>query len=171
MTMRTAGDLDLIRHRMGNSPRVFVESGTFMGKTTRWAAERFDEVHTIELSPELYERAVRELVPLGVTCHHGDTRDVLPGLATAFQEPVVWFLDAHWLDREHAAGAGTELPLEDELVVLAARPYRDIVIVDDVASFGRDYQPGWKRVSLEWIGHFFPKARVMRHKDCAVVYR
>ena len=171
--MRAAGDLDLIRARFGPGPGVFVESGTFHGKTTRWALERFSVVHTIELSDEFYAEAIRDLAPLGAVCHHGDTRDVLPELARSIQEPAVWFLDAHWLNRPGAAGKDTLLPLHEELTALAGRPYADIVIVDDVASFGKEeYQPGWGRVSLQWIAAQFPGHRqAMRHKDCAVVYR
>jgi hypothetical protein len=173
MTMRKAEDLDLIRHRYGQSPRVFVESGTFHGKTTRWALARFGEVHTIELSPEYYAEAVRDLAPLGAVCHYGDTREHLPRLAKEIAEPAVWFLDAHWLDQPCAAGEGTPLPLADELLALAARPYADIVIVDDVFSFGKDeFQEGWGAVSLAWIGAHFPTVQQVRqHRDTAVVWR
>lgn len=173
MTMKSAGDLDLIRQRFGAGPGVFVESGTFHGKTTRWALQRFSVVHTIELSDVLYAEAIRDLAPLGAICHHGDTADVLPRLAETIHEPACWFLDAHWLNQPGAAGKDTPLPLQDELTALAARPYADIVIVDDVASFGKDhYQPGWGQVSLDWIAGHFPGHRLaVRHKDCAVVYR
>lgn len=173
MTMRDASDLDVIRGRFGPGPGVFVESGTFYGKTTRWALQRFSVVHTVELSPEYHANAVRDLVPLGAICHHGDTRDVLPELARTIQEPVMWFLDAHWLNHPGAAGKATQLPLQEELTALAARPFADIVVVDDVASFGRDdYQPGWGVVSLDWIAGQFPGHRhAMRHRDTAVIYR
>jgi predicted O-methyltransferase YrrM len=96
MSLRRASELDRLRLRLGKGPAVFVESGTFHGKTTRWAVERFREVHTIELSPELAANARRDLAALGVHCHEGDTRDVLPLLAESIAEPVCWFLDAHW---------------------------------------------------------------------------
>jgi predicted O-methyltransferase YrrM len=173
VTMRRPGDLDILRGFHGKGPNVFVETGTFHGKTARWAAERFQVVHTVELSPELYRAAAEALTPLGVRCHQGDTREHLPRLAKEIDEPVFWFLDAHWLDREHAAGKGTQLPLHDELTALAERPYADVIVVDDVASFGReDYQPGWGEVALEWIAGHFPHHKAsMRYKDVAVVYR
>jgi hypothetical protein len=173
MTMRKAEDLDVLRARFGSGPRVFVESGTFHGKTTRWALERFHVVHTIELSPEFYREACETLVPLGARCHHGDTRDVLPKLAREIDEAAFWFLDAHWLDQPNAAGKDTLLPLHEELVTLAERPYADVIVIDDVASFGCEhYQAGWGRVSLGWIEGHFPDAKlVTRYKDVAVVYR
>ena len=174
MTMRKAEDLDLLRGwQSRRGPNVFVETGTFHGKTARWAAERFQVVHTVELSYELYRAAADALTPLGVRCHHGDTRDVLPKLAQEIDEAAFWFLDAHWLDQPHAAGKDTHLPLHVELTALAERTYPDVICVDDVASFGReDYQPGWGEVALEWIaGHFPHHKAAFRYKDVAVVYR
>ena len=151
---------------------MFVESGTFHGKTTRWAWDRFAVVHTIELSPSLYRAAVEHLAPMGILCHHGDSRDVVPTLASEITERAVWFLDAHWLNNPEAAGNGTPLPLQDELAALAARPYADTILVDDVASFGHEeYQAGWGQVSLDWIAGFFPDAKVSKVVDSVVVQR
>ena len=171
--MRKASDLDVLRLRYEPNPKVFVETGTFHGKTATWASERFAVVHTIELSPALHTVAAAALTPVGVICHLGDTREHLPRLAKEIDEPVFWFLDAHWLDQPDAAGKGTMLPLHDELAALAKRPYADVIVVDDVASFGReDYQPGWGEVALDWIAGHFPQPRLTtRYKDVAVVYR
>jgi hypothetical protein len=170
MSIRTATHLDALLPPVGQRPRVFVETGTLHGKTTRWACARFPVVHTIELSPVLHAEAVRMLSPLGIHCHLGDSRERVPILADELMEPVVWFLDAHWTNVRHAAGRDIPLPLEAELRAIAARPFRDTVIVDDVLSFGReDYQAGWGRVSEAWIAGFFPDARVQQRFDCIVV--
>jgi hypothetical protein len=172
MTIRSEPDLDRMLPPLDARPRVFVESGTFHGKTTRWAVPRFPVVHTIEWSPGLHARAVQALAPLGVTCHHGDSRQVIPALAASIAERAVWFLDAHWLNNAEAAGNGTPLPLSDELTALAARPYLDTIIVDDVASFGHEeYQAGWGQVSLTWIARHFPGATTRQVADSVVVQR
>ena len=45
--------------------RVFVETGTYKGKTTRWAASHFDTVHTIEKAKPFYDRYAPELNQVG----------------------------------------------------------------------------------------------------------
>ena len=95
MTMRKPEDLDVLRARYGRGPNVFVESGTFHGKTTRWALARFHDVHTIELSEELFAQNATDLAKLGARCHKGDSREIIPRLAGEIHEPVMWFLDAH----------------------------------------------------------------------------
>lgn len=170
MTIRSQHDLDLMLP--ATCPRVFVESGTFHGKTTRWAVSRFPVVHTIELSRALYADALQALAPLGVHCYHGDSRTLIPELAVAITESAVWFLDAHWLNQPHAAGKGDPLPLMDELAALAERPYADTIIVDDVASFGReDYQAGWGAISEASLAALFPDDSVRRVVDSVVIQR
>lgn len=166
--------LDMILARHPPAPAVFVESGTFHGKTTRLAVPRFREVTTIELDPALYGQAVLDLAPLGVTCYRGNSAQWMPVLARDYAEPVCFFLDAHWFKRDYAvAGEAEGLPLWDELTAIAARPYPDIVIVDDVKSFGQtEPTPEWADVSLVRVAGYFPEAReALVWRDQAVVYR
>jgi hypothetical protein len=178
MARMTGGHLSALLLRFhGNGhavPAVFVESGTFHGKTTRLAAAQFREVHTIELHPTWYAEAVEQLGALGVHCYHGNSAELVPTLARAIGEPVFWYLDAHWFKRvKDVAGQGTPLPLWAELEAIAARPYLDIVVVDDVHAFGgSDPTPEWLDVSLERIAGYFPGHREARIAlDQAVVYR
>lgn len=177
MSLRGPGQLTRIRMRHQGAqppPAVFVETGTFHGKTTRWAAEQFREVHTVELHPEWYAMATRELMPLGVRCYLGDSAEVVPRLAQEIAEPALWYLDAHWFTRvAGVAGQDVPLPLWAELEAIAARQFRDIIAVDDVASFGKSQPtPEWESVSLERIAGYFPAHReAVILGDQAVVYR
>jgi hypothetical protein len=176
MSRFTHGRLDRIRNRFPDGPgiRVFVETGTFHGKTTRLAAQCFPEVHTIELHDQWHAEAVRDLAPLGVRCHHGNSAELVPQLAAAIAEPAVWYLDAHWFKIvPGVAGQAVPLPLWAELEAVAARPYRDVVVVDDVHAFGKmEPTAEWLDVSIERIAGYFPGHRAAAiQDDQAVVYR
>ena len=176
MARMTGPHLRLIRTRHPSAEAIctFVESGTFHGKTTRLAVEQFAAVHTIELNADWYTEAVRDLVPLGVKCYHGNSADLVPQLASEIEEPVVWYLDAHWFKLVPDVAGETEgLPLWAELEALAKRPYADVIVVDDVASFGKtEPTPEWIDVSLEKIASYFPGHReAVILRDQAVVYR
>lgn len=137
-------------------PRVFVETGTYKGKTTRHALSLrlFDDVRTIDIHAGNYQLAVEQLQPLGVKCYHGDSAVVLPVLAREIAQPAVFFLDAHWgTQAPDIGGADTPLPLWVELDAIAAREIAgDIVIVDDVKTFGKSLPTReWKHVSLHAI--------------------
>lgn len=116
---------------------IFVETGTLLGKYTEVAARFFRECHTVELSASLYEEAKRRLSECqNITHHLGDSADILPVLACTIEEPVFFYLDAHY-SCDAPGTAWSEFPLWSELQAIAKRPYADIVVVDDVHAFGK----------------------------------
>ena len=84
----------LVRDACGSD--VFVETGTFKGATTCWAAENFKQVVTVEIDPEMFSAASMTFSGLGnIDARLGDSRtvlsEVLPSLSG--QHPLIW-LDA-----------------------------------------------------------------------------
>ena len=114
---------------------VFVETGTFQGATTRWAANVFDEVHTIELAQQLYDQHHAELAAIqGVRPYLGDSATLLPQIVSELStRPAVFWLDGHWSGGE-TAGEDNECPLLAELECIAGRR-QDIVLIDDARLF------------------------------------
>ena len=173
MARMTAEQLRVLRTRYDPAPRILVETGTYQGKTTRLALEQFDVVHTIELHHDRFWWALADLSPLGAHCHQGDSRVWVPRLAQQIEGPVFWYLDAHWFRVPGVAGEREGLPLWDELEALAARPWPDVIVVDDVHSFGGDQPtPEWREISLEKIASYFPGHReAVVLGDQAAIYR
>jgi hypothetical protein len=133
------------------SPRIVIETGTLRGELAVRLPELFPVVHTIELSKELYDRHPDDD---RVCWHFGDSRVWLRELD--FQEPVLFYLDAHYFKAKSGKSNGVagayDFPLWSELDIIAKRPFRDIVVVDDVHSFntvlGEDYGD-WEHVTPE----------------------
>lgn len=167
---RIAGILE--RVPVSLRPKVFVETGTYYAERAVLAAGLFREVHSIEISPELHARAVKEYGHLGIQFHLGDSAQVLPTLCPRWAEPVLFYLDAHWFAVPLVGGDPERSPLGDELAAIAGRPYPDVVLVDDARDFGRQDPPLWKDVTLPNISAHFPgcQAHVV-YRDHAVVYR
>jgi len=132
---------------------VFVETGTFLGATVKNVCRYFKEVHTIELSKELYQKAKSKFRALPINFHFGDSRFIINELASKIQKSVVWFLDAHW---SHGPTAGNEkgqvhVPLMDELKSIVERNFSDLIIIDDVRLFGTNKKEDWSNVSYAGI--------------------
>lgn len=115
--------------------QAFVESGTFMGTTTRWAARHFKAVFTIERYEPLFRTHSPALAALPqVTPLLGDSRDYITTIANGLHEfPALYWLDAHW-SGHGTAGENDECPLLDELAALANRP-DDVILIDDARLF------------------------------------
>ncbi|MCR9295009.1 MAG: class I SAM-dependent methyltransferase [bacterium] len=115
--------------------KTFVETGTFQGATTRWAAELFETVHTIELAPSLYDRYHQDLQQLpNVNPHLGDSAKLLPEIVSQLDsQPVIFWLDGHWSGGE-TAGESAECPIMEELACLEHRD-QDLILIDDARLF------------------------------------
>lgn len=116
---------------------VFVETGTYMGRTTQLAAGLFQEVHTIELSSELHASAAeRFAASKHVTCHGGDSASVLPTILAPLRSRTVFF----WLDGHYSGGVTAQgdvvTPILAELeAIRAAGLTHWIIAVDDLRIF------------------------------------
>lgn len=138
-------------------PRIAVETGTFRGETTLKLSAMFDKVHTIELTPNLAAAARQNFVGTNINCLLGDSAELVPQLARDIDEPVFWYLDAHWFPPKFGAPAdmsrSNPFPLWSELDSIAERKYADIVVVDDVHAFGReDWGENAPDRCQEWVG-------------------
>lgn len=114
---------------------TFIETGTHHAQTTKWAAEFFKTVHTIEKAQVLYDMHADTLNGMpGVTAHLGDSSDFIPKIVGSLDEsPAVYWLDGHWSGGE-TAGEDNECPLAEELAPLKTRP-QDIILIDDARFF------------------------------------
>ena len=114
---------------------TFVETGTFQGNTTRWAAEMFESVHTIELSKVLYETYHEDLENTpGVIPHFGDSAKVMPEIVHSLGgEAALFWLDGHWSGGV-TAGEEQECPVMEELLCLRDRN-QDLILIDDARLF------------------------------------
>ena len=130
-------------------PEVFVETGTYLGNTTAAASRYFREVHTIELDEKLNKKARERFRNTGnVTCHQGNSPDVLRTLAQTIDEPALFYLDAHWSGGVTAHGE-VEVPLLEELEIIRPRLHDDFIVIDDARLIGKTGTTGL-RLSREY---------------------
>ncbi len=118
-----------------NEATVFVETGTALGTTTRWASKHFETVFTIEQSDTLFNLHSKELSQIkGVKPLLGNSREILPSIVAEIGDrKAVFWLDAHWSAGE-TSGEDDECPLIDELACLSDR-VQDIILIDDARLF------------------------------------
>lgn len=77
---------------------VFVETGTFKGDTVELVKTLFNEIHSIELSPELWAKAAKRFEGHHhVRVLHGDSPEKLREMHAELRDAgVLYWLDAHW---------------------------------------------------------------------------
>jgi hypothetical protein len=127
------GDLVAYLQRRFAIP-CFFETGTLLGETTGWAAQRFEHVITVESAREFFEVAkARFSDQPRVRTLFGDSRSQLKALAASLPVTLFW-LDAHW-SGDVTAGEHDECPLLGEIAEIARDLDRHFVMIDDARLF------------------------------------
>lgn len=117
------------------SIEIFVETGTFRGKTSRWAAGIFREVKTIENSRLLFESASEALKNYrNILLLYGNSPLQLSKVISEISEPALFWLDAHWCGGS-TYGEADPCPLLDEIKVIKQSGYNHILMIDDARFF------------------------------------
>jgi hypothetical protein len=127
--------------RYGVREGVWVETGTFKGKTTRRLARHAKQVYSIEPSEALATQARAKLSKFSnVEIITGTSEEVMPNLVARLEGAVSFFLDGHYSAGETFRGQ-TDTPIEAELAAIEAHIHswkRCVVLIDDVRCFDPD---------------------------------
>lgn len=114
---------------------TLVETGTYLGESTHWAAWHFHRVVTIEKDRRYQEQA--ELVCKEFTNIEfilGDSRSSLPSVVAKLTNPSLFWLDAHNESNIFQDGPN-DCPLLAELSALMISPLDHVALIDDAHCF------------------------------------
>lgn len=112
----------------------FVETGTFKGSTSFWAAAHFKNVYTIEIDPAISKAtASQPNCPRNIEFFVGNSKDVLPQVVSKLKGRSIFWLDGHWCNVSEF-GKEDECPLMDELKAVAALQDA-LILIDDARAF------------------------------------
>lgn len=112
----------------------FVETGTFKGNSSIWAANHFNKVYTIEIDEILHrEAANRPDVKNNINFVLGNSKDKMPEIVSVLSGATLFWLDGHWC--MGAGGKDHECPLEDELIAISKLKGEAFILIDDARCF------------------------------------
>ena len=131
-------DTELIRELKRHLPlEVLVETGTFEGDTVAQVRELFETLHTVELSEKYFEISrQRFLHDPAIFVSQGPSPDWLKQLVPRLlDQPVLYWLDAHWCVAEQTAGEISQCPLIEELRAIGGLNPQSVLMIDDAQLF------------------------------------
>ncbi|MCK7616155.1 hypothetical protein [Roseibium sediminicola] len=115
--------------------KTFVETGTYKGVTSVWAAEHFSNVITLEIDPETIKTTRTELAHVdNIEFLEGCSRVVLPRILKDTKEEKLCF----WLDAHKGGGyfgSGNDCPLIGEIEAINASAVAAYIFIDDARGF------------------------------------
>ncbi len=122
--------------------KFFVETGTLVGSTTKWASVHFSQVTTIECSKEYAEIAIRNLKMCdNVKIILSKSELVLYEVLMSTHGLALVWLDAHWSRDLKYQRPEVICPVLDEIKCVRTDGRNHVIMVDDVRLFNG--KKGW----------------------------
>lgn len=128
-----------------------IETGTCLGATTKWFAENFDHVYTIEAVNEYRQFALRFFKDkTNIESILGKSEVEIKEVLKKCENDTIVFLDAHW---------GNDCPLQYELEAIAEREIKPVIVIHDFLNpehpnMGFDSYNG-QPFTFEWLNPLF----------------
>jgi hypothetical protein len=111
----------------------FIETGTYEGNTSFWAANHFKKVYTIEIDPLISKRtSSKPDCPSNIEFLIGNSKDVLVDVCKSLKGRNFFWLDGHWCFG--AGGKEEECPLLFELEAIK-NIQNSVIFIDDARCF------------------------------------
>ena len=153
-------------------PGILIETGTVFspGSSLYHLWKSFRHVYTIEIVPEESQKAQKAAQKAGATNIEffvGDSADVLPEVIKKFNEPALFWLDAHYMGDKITGHGKIDPPLRAEInAIFDGNRHKSIIIVDNVGTFGLEnlpYENDWKNINYEYITQDIDRNLVVKH--------
>jgi len=147
-------------------PKVMVETGTLLGDMVEAMKSQFREIYSIEISPELAQRA-RQRFSNNKNIHiiENDSAIALKSLLPEIKEPALFWLDGHYSGGDTGRG-DKDTPIMDELASIFASEYEHVVLIDDARCFGTEKDYPDIRELKSFVNQYRPDATIEVKNDC-----
>lgn len=100
-----------------------VELGSCVFGSTKWFAENFEKVITVEISPEFRNVGLKRTEGIkNIISYLGDSVAMLPTMLSHCDNQTICFVDSHWYDN---------FPLLEELKLIKASGLKPVIVVHD----------------------------------------
>jgi hypothetical protein len=119
--------------------KVLVETGTYYGDMVEAMKPYFNQIYSIELSRELYEKAKQRFDGNErIKIIHGDSGIELSNIVAEIIQPALFWLDGHYSAGVTAKGE-KDTPIFEELThIFNSQQSGHVIIIDDARCFGTD---------------------------------
>jgi len=112
----------------------------------------FDRIYSIELSKELYEKAVMRFQGVkNIVLINGDSGSEIKKILNKISQPALFWLDSHYSGGVTVRGAKDTPILEELHHIINSKVAGHVIIIDDARCFGQD--PAYP--SIDELSKFF----------------
>jgi hypothetical protein len=145
----------------------FVETGTWHGDTLAAVRGRFDQLYSVELSPELYKQNTARFAGCqDVHLFCGDSGAVINEILGQLDgKPTLFWLDAH---PSGGDTVGDESPLQRELDAILSSVNTGVILIDDLQDC---WQHNWAQIAVETVAKYGAWRQEIKYGIMRVIHR
>jgi hypothetical protein len=147
----------ILKKSMYKNIKNFVESGTYLAESTIMASKCFENVYTIEIEEDLYNKSKQKAADKDITnikFYLGDSTKLLKEIVPKVVDGACFFIDAHLSGEDSNWNGKQRVPLYQELqIILSHKMKPSIFIFDDVRLFNNFHD--WSGITQEGIINVF----------------
>lgn len=159
----------IIDHAARHKARILVETGTLLGDMVDAMKDRFSEIYSIEISPELARKAQRRFESFPhIKIIESDSAIALKTLVPSLKEPALFWLDGHYSGGETGKGE-KDTPIMEELATIYASKIPHVVLIDDARCFGTEKDYPTQEELGAYIKSLRPNSKIDIRNDCIAI--
>ena len=149
---------------------TFIETGTYRGDMVAAVKNSFRQIHSIELSNDLYKRASQKFSDqLHIHIHHGDSGVMLSQIIEKLKAPALFWLDGHY-SGQSTSRSQTNTPIMRELEqIFAAGTFNHVILIDDARCFNGTHDYPDIAELRDFILSYRPNADITVEDDIIMV--
>jgi hypothetical protein len=150
-----------------------VETGTYLGDTTRILRSLVPRVWTIELSDCLFRDAQQRLADLDdIEFICGDSAQMLKTIVPELRSPALFWLDAHFMAGGIGAGGEAQCPIIDEIATIDSSSVGEgsVLLIDDADLFLGGPPPAYRRSDFPSFVEIVDALRLRHDRLVTVVH-
>ncbi len=148
---------------------TLIETGTYLGDMVDAKKDKFKEIVSIELSPDLAKMAQKRFQNQPhISIVSGDSATSLKEITANLNNPALFWLDGHYSGGITAKG-GTDCPIFGELDAIFSHNQNHIILIDDARYFiGEGDYPSIEGLSA-YVTKFDTRYRIATENDVITV--
>ena len=134
--------------------KIFIETGTYLGGGIRTALNSgFNIIHSIELDKRRYDAVKNKFKnKQNVYLYHGNSGVVLEDVMKNINEPVVFWLDAHF-NGDNAEYGDKWCPLNEELNIINSHHIKThTILIDDIRCMDNTHFDAQRNIPVGFPG-------------------
>lgn len=154
----------LLRNGFPNA--TWVETGTFLGETTKFLSRSAKQVYSVEPEPKLFARAQKKFENVkNIKILNGTSEAIFPELLPSLNGPVNFWLDGHYSAGNTFKGQ-KDTPVVEELSAIQENLNRlsnVCVLIDDLRCFNPQLADYVHYPKLDYLVNWASRNRLMWH--------